>query len=129
MHSVALRYVYVAARRHETGVLACSEWAGLPVGLCLLCGWLCVLLVCVRTCVRACVRACVIASLGRNANKTVALNGTFVDYAAQWAVLVDESQTPGVGHVLTWNIGLRDCSDYDSCFGIAHATGTCVCYL
>ena len=65
----------------------------------------------------------------RHANSTLTLNGSFVDFASQWALLVDETRTPGVADVLTWNIGLRDCSDYDNCFGIAHSTGTCVCYV
>ncbi len=66
---------------------------------------------------------------GSAANKTLALNnGTFVNYTQPWAVLVNETATPGIGDLLTWNIGVRECEDYDGCFGIAHSTGTCVCY-
>ncbi len=51
------------------------------------------------------------------------------DYTGYWAAFVNESNTPTVGNALTWNIGIRDCEDYDNCFGLAHSTGTCVCYL
>jgi hypothetical protein len=62
-----------------------------------------------------------------NASRATPVN--FTDYAAVWAAFVNESNTPTVGNALTWNIGVRDCEDYDNCFGLAHSTGTCVCYL
>ncbi len=65
----------------------------------------------------------------RAANTSIPLhNNTFADYMEQWAVMVNETLTPGVGDMLTWNIGARDCGDYDNCFGITHSTATCVCY-
>jgi hypothetical protein len=53
----------------------------------------------------------------------------FSNYAAVWAALVNETSTPGVGDALTWGIGVRDCQDYDNCFGLQHSSGRCVCYL
>jgi hypothetical protein len=62
-----------------------------------------------------------------NASRATPVN--FTDYAQVWAAFVNESNTPTVGNALTWNIGIRDCEDYDNCFGLADSTGTCVCYL
>ena len=48
--------------------------------------------------------------------------------ASQWAALVDKTQTPGVADVLLWNIGARECADYDNCLGLTHSNGDCACY-
>jgi hypothetical protein len=60
----------------------------------------------------------------------VAANASNVttDFRAVWTELVNETSTPTVGNALTWNIGVRDCQDYDNCFGLADSSGQCVCY-
>ncbi len=62
-----------------------------------------------------------------NASRGTVVN--FTDYVQVWGDFVNESNTPTVGNALTWNIGVRDCEDYDNCFGQAHSSGLCVCYL
>ncbi len=63
------------------------------------------------------------------ANRTSWARGNITYFQQAWAALVNESNTPTVGNALTWGIGVRDCEDYDNCFGLAHTTGTCVCYV
>jgi hypothetical protein len=63
------------------------------------------------------------------ANTTPPAAGNYTYFENAWAAYVNETNTPGVGQTLTWNIGVRDCEDYDNCFGLAHTTGTCVCYI
>jgi len=62
-----------------------------------------------------------------NASRATPVN--FTDYAAVWANFTNVTVTPAVGDLLTWNIGARECADFDNCFGISHSTGTCVCYI
>ena len=49
-------------------------------------------------------------------------------YATKWSNYTNETLNPGVGDTLLWNIGVRDCENYDACVGITDSTGTCVCY-
>ena len=62
-----------------------------------------------------------------NASRGTAVN--FTNYEDVWKQFVNVTVTPAVGDLLSWNIGVRDCQDYDNCFGLSHSTGTCICYL
>ena len=44
-----------------------------------------------------------------------------------WANLTDPNVTVGSEHVVLFNIGARECVDYDNCVGLTR-TGACVCY-
>lgn len=62
-----------------------------------------------------------------NASRATPVN--FTDYATVWAEFVNTTNTPDAGNILTWNIGVRHCENYNDCFGLADSTGTCVCYV
>ena len=44
-----------------------------------------------------------------------------------WSNLTDPNVTVGGEHLVLFNIGARDCVDYDNCVGLTRA-GECVCY-
>ena len=62
------------------------------------------------------------------ANATWYSTGTNAAAATQWATLVNATLTPGINDALLWNIGVRDCEDYDNCIGVVDSTGDCACY-
>ena len=39
----------------------------------------------------------------------------------------NDEENPDAAPLVLWNIGARDCSDYDNCIGVL-TNGTCVCY-
>ena len=48
-------------------------------------------------------------------------------FPQSWANLTNPNVTVGSEHIVLFNIGARDCVDYDNCVGLTRA-GECVCY-
>ena len=54
-------------------------------------------------------------------------HGLPANQTAQWAQLTNKTLNPHADRLLVWNIGVRDCEDYDRCVGVT-TDGECICY-